>query len=136
MITRWFLFLNAYDEHDMNDLFFGTEVRFRHCDNFLRQYARLIEVAIDCDPDRMLLDTIHVSAEGSLHHIFCDLYQQKGNACLRIFSIFRYLKRESYFVLFLILVFRKKEQEVILAGNCQPTPKLIVVIDETLFNRK
>lgn len=78
MFTRRFLFMNASGEEDMQDLLYGTEIRARHCDNFVRQYARLIEVAKDCDPDGMLLDAIYGSAHGRFYEILLEY--KKGQA--------------------------------------------------------
>ena len=69
MFSRRFLFLNASDEENMYDLLFGTEIRASHSNNFVRQYARLIDAARDCDPDGMLLDAIHGSAHGRLYAV-------------------------------------------------------------------
>ena len=80
MFTRRFLFMNASGEHDMHDLFYGTEIRARHCDNFVRQYKRLIDQAKECDPDGMLLDAIYGSAHGRLYEILLEYKKRSEKA--------------------------------------------------------
>lgn len=72
MFTRRFLFLNASDEHDMQDLLYGTDIRARHTHNFIRQYARLLEGARSCDTDGMLIDAIYGSAHGRLYEVMIE----------------------------------------------------------------
>jgi len=73
MFSRRFLLLSATDAEDMYDLLYGTEIRARHSNNFVRQYARLIEGAKNCDPDGMLLDAICGSAHGRLYEIMHEI---------------------------------------------------------------
>ncbi len=48
-------------------LFYGTEVRTRHCDNFIFTFERLIRVAEEADPDGMIKDALLGSAHGRLY---------------------------------------------------------------------
>ena len=43
---------------DFFDLFYGTEIRRRHTDNFLAGFDRLAELAKGCDTDNIILDYI------------------------------------------------------------------------------
>ena len=72
IFARRFLIINAADEQDMQELLFGTEIRKRHSESFIRRFARLIANAKDCDPDGMLVDAIHDSAHGLLYHIIVE----------------------------------------------------------------
>jgi hypothetical protein len=69
LFVRRFLFINGSDEQDMQDLFYGTEIRTRHSNNFICQFSRLVENAKACDPDGMLVDAICHSAHGRLYEI-------------------------------------------------------------------
>ncbi len=80
LFTRRFLFLNASEESDMQDLLFGTEIRARHSENFICQYARLIEGARKCDPDGMLTDAIIGSAHGRLYEILVKVKNDMQNS--------------------------------------------------------
>lgn len=75
LFSRRFLLLNSSDEADMQTLLFGTEIRAKHTNNFIRQYSRLIDGAAECDPDGMLTDAIQGSAHGLLYTIMCS-YQE------------------------------------------------------------
>jgi hypothetical protein len=76
MFSRRFLLLSATDEEDMYDLLYGTEIRARHSNNFVRQYARLINGAKNCDPDGMLIDAICDSAHGRLYEIMLEINEE------------------------------------------------------------
>jgi hypothetical protein len=73
MFSRRFLLLSATDKEDMYDLLYGTEIRARHSNNFVRQYARLIDGAKKCDPEGMLTDAICDSAHGRLYEIMLEI---------------------------------------------------------------
>ena len=79
LFVRRFLLINAGDEQDMHDLLFGTEIRARHSNNFICQFARLKENANACDPDGMLIDTICDSALGRLYEIMIQLKNDTTN---------------------------------------------------------
>jgi hypothetical protein len=72
MFTRRFLFMNAAGQVDMHDMLFGTDIRSRHSHNFIRQFARLIEVAKNCDTDGMLLDAVRGSAHGRFYEVLLE----------------------------------------------------------------
>ena len=55
------------EDVDFPDLFYGTEIRRRHTENFLVGYDRLIELAKGCDTDNIILDTLIYSAHGLLN---------------------------------------------------------------------
>ena len=69
LFVRRFLFINGSDEQDMQELLYGTEIRTRHSNNFIRQFGRIIDNAKACDPEGMLLDAICNSAHGRLYEI-------------------------------------------------------------------
>jgi hypothetical protein len=73
VFTRRFLFINGGDDgQEMCELLYGTEIRTRHTNNFIRQYSRLLDGAKDCDPDGMIVDAILGSAHGRLYNIMIE----------------------------------------------------------------
>lgn len=67
VFSRLFLTMAAIETVDFADLFYGTEIRRRHTENFLVGYDRLIELARDCDTDDIIRDTLIYSAHGLLN---------------------------------------------------------------------
>ena len=54
-------------------LFYGTPIRKRHCETFIRAFERLLRAAEGCDPDGMIADALRGNAQGRLYAIMCDL---------------------------------------------------------------
>jgi len=67
VFSRLFLTMAGAADVDFIDLFFGTEIRRRHTENFIVGYDRLIEMAKGCDTDNIILDTLIYSAHGLLN---------------------------------------------------------------------
>jgi len=67
VFSRMFLGLAANSEEDPAELFYGTEIRRRHTDNFLVGFDRLIKLARGCDTDNIILDSLIYSAHGMLN---------------------------------------------------------------------
>ncbi len=74
VFSRMFLTMAPAAETDYNDLFYGTEIRRRHAENFLVGFDRLINLAKDCDTDNIILDSIQYSAHGLLNSRMRDLH--------------------------------------------------------------
>lgn len=74
VFSRLFLTMAGVAEVDFADLFYGTEIRRRHTDNFIVGYDRLIELAKGCDTDKIILDTLIYSAHGLLNIRMRDLH--------------------------------------------------------------
>ena len=66
IFSRLFLTM-PQDEVDFLDLFYGTEIRRRHSDNFIVGFDRLVELAKGCDSDKIIIDTLINSAHGMLN---------------------------------------------------------------------
>lgn len=65
--SRMFLSMTVNDETvDAEDLFFGTDIRRRHTDNFIVGFERLLRLARDCDTDNLIVDSLIISAHGLL----------------------------------------------------------------------
>ena len=67
VFSRMFLTMGVAPEIDYADLFFGTEIRKRHSDNFLVGFDRLVKLAEDCDTDNIIMDSLIYSAHGLLN---------------------------------------------------------------------
>ena len=62
-----FLSMTANDDTaDPEDLFFGTEIRRGHTENFIVGFERLLGLARDCDTDNLIVDSLIISAHGLL----------------------------------------------------------------------
>ncbi|MFK7862651.1 MAG: hypothetical protein AB8B95_00345 [Pseudohongiellaceae bacterium] len=66
VFSRRFLTMAAVDDNDFLDLFYGTEIRRSHSENFLTGFDRLINLARGCDTDNIILDSMLYSAHGLL----------------------------------------------------------------------
>lgn len=53
--------------HDPAELFYGTPIRSRHCESFVRIFERLLQEAEDCDPGGIIRDAVEGSAHGNLY---------------------------------------------------------------------
>ncbi|MCZ6616609.1 MAG: hypothetical protein O7E57_00645 [Gammaproteobacteria bacterium] len=61
--------LQIADPDEKYALFYGTEVRARHSNNFLFSFERLMRRAQEVDPDDMIRDSILASAHGFVYRI-------------------------------------------------------------------
>ena len=61
------LLLSNHEVSYCYKFFYGTEVRTRHCNNFIFNFERLIELANDSDPDGLIRDAIMGSAHGFIY---------------------------------------------------------------------
>lgn len=66
VFSRRFLTMAANPDTDYQDLFYGTEIRRTHSENFLTGFDRLINLARGCDSDNIILDSMVYSAHGRL----------------------------------------------------------------------
>jgi len=48
------------------ELFYGTEIRTRHSENYLRSFRRLVRLAAECDVDDVIVDSLRDTAHGLL----------------------------------------------------------------------
>jgi hypothetical protein len=68
VFTREMLRLMAVSSPEyIYKLFFGTELRTRHSDNFSHTFERLLRAAADCDEDDMITDALMGGSHGSLY---------------------------------------------------------------------
>jgi len=74
VFSRLFLTLAARGGLDLADLFYGTDIRRSHTDNFLVGFDRLINLARGCDTDNIILDSLLYSAHGLLNSRMRELH--------------------------------------------------------------
>lgn len=76
VFSRMFLTMAAVDGVDYPDLFYGTEIRRNHSENFIAGFDRLINLARGCDTDNIILDSMLYSAHGLLDSRMRELHPE------------------------------------------------------------
>lgn len=72
---------NRDDPKAMHDIFYGTEIRARHSENYTRTFGKLLQAAKDVDTDEMLTDALlNGSAQGLLYRIISMVNEDKSIA--------------------------------------------------------
>ncbi|MBT4522966.1 MAG: hypothetical protein HOC23_23440 [Halieaceae bacterium] len=66
-VREMLVMFNRHSERYNFKLYFGTEIRTRHTENFEFNFARMERAALDCDEDGMVADAIRGSAHGLLY---------------------------------------------------------------------
>jgi len=69
LFGRQFMMLNVAGEQDMRDLFYGTEIRTKHTEQFISQFERLLKLAEECDPDQLILDSVKSNVNGRMYRM-------------------------------------------------------------------
>lgn len=65
IFARMFLTMQvAADDDELTDLWFGTDIRKRHSENFIVGFDRILRLAKDCDMDNIITDSLIISAHG------------------------------------------------------------------------
>lgn len=97
VFSRMFLTMqvNFPDDKTFSELFYGTEIRRRHTDNFIVSFDRMIELAKDCDTNNIIVDSLVYSAHGLLAIRMRDLHPEIEFAPLVVTDAKEYLKRYS-----------------------------------------
>ena len=54
------------------ELFWGTEIRSRHSENFRANFERLLQTAARCDPDGIIADAIRDGSHGRVYRIMME----------------------------------------------------------------
>lgn len=67
VFARLFLTLGMIDHDDLVELFYGTELRTRHSENYRRTFERLCRLARNCDVDGIIEDSLMQNAFGLLY---------------------------------------------------------------------
>jgi len=67
LFARKFLTITFLDDGEPESLFYGTEIRSRHCANFMNTFERLCRLAKNCDVDGIIEDSLMQNAFGLLY---------------------------------------------------------------------
>lgn len=68
VFSRMFLNMQAtLEDEQMKELFFGTDIRKRHSENFIVGFDRILKLAKECDMDNIITDSLLYSAHGLLN---------------------------------------------------------------------
>jgi len=67
IFARLFLSLGMLERDDLVELFYGTGLRTRHSDNYMRTFERLCRLAKNCDVDGIIEDSLMQNAFGLLY---------------------------------------------------------------------
>lgn len=67
VFARLFLTMGMIDHDNLVDMFYGTEIRTRHSENYLRTFERLCRLARNCDVDGIIEDSLMQNAFGLLY---------------------------------------------------------------------
>jgi len=72
IFARLFLSRGMLGEGNLEDMFYGTELRARHTRNFMRTFERLCRLAQNCDVDGIIEDSLMQNAFGLLYRRMRD----------------------------------------------------------------
>ena len=67
VFARQFMTIEFLEEGGLAALFYETDIRRNHTQNFRRTYSRLIRLAEGCDVDGIIVDSLRQSAFGLLN---------------------------------------------------------------------
>jgi len=71
--------IRARDDTERLNLFYGTQVRARHTNNFIYTFERLVARAKEVDPDGMICDALFSTSHGLIYNI-AKRYQSEAPA--------------------------------------------------------
>ena len=74
------LSLQTEAEADKFDLFYGTEIRARHTNNFIFTFERMMRRAKEVDSENMIQDALSASAHGFLYRVMKRFQEQAPEA--------------------------------------------------------
>jgi len=67
VFSRLFLTISGNPDVSLEELFFATEIRQNHTNNFIVGFDRLLKLARECDTDHIIQDALIYSAHGLLN---------------------------------------------------------------------
>ncbi len=68
VFARLFISMDFLEEGGLAELLYGTDIRIRHSENYIRTFDRLCRLAKNCDVDGIIEDALMQSAIGLLYH--------------------------------------------------------------------
>lgn len=90
--SRMFLTMAGREDTDLEDLFFGTEIRINHSENFLVGFDRLVKLAQECDTNNIILDSLVISAHGLLNSRMRELHPTINFQPINVTNTQKYLE--------------------------------------------
>jgi len=81
VFARLFLTMGILDQDDMIELFYGTELRSKHSENFMRTFERLCRLARNCDVEGIIEDSLMQNAFGLLYRRMRKVRPAGVDAC-------------------------------------------------------
>jgi hypothetical protein len=72
VFSRQFLTMAFAPAETWQELLFGTEIRSKHSNNFCRVFERLKSLAVDCDIDGIIEDSLTYGGHGLLYRIMSE----------------------------------------------------------------
>jgi hypothetical protein len=72
IFARLFLTIEFIENRKLADLLYGTEIRARHSRNFMRAFEKLRKLAINCDIEGIIEDSLMQNAFGLLYQRMLD----------------------------------------------------------------
>ncbi len=90
--SRMFLTMAGREDTDLEDLFFGTEIRINHSENFLVGFDRLVKLAQECDTNNIILDSLVISAHGLLNSRMRELHPTIKFQAINVTNTQKYLE--------------------------------------------
>jgi hypothetical protein len=67
VFARLFISMDFLEEGGLAELLYGTDIRIRHSENYIRTFDRLCRLAKNCDVDGIIEDALMQSAFGLLY---------------------------------------------------------------------
>ena len=67
VFARMFISMDFMEEGGLPELFYGTDIRRRHTENFMHTFERLCRLARNCDVDGIIEDSLMQNAFGLLY---------------------------------------------------------------------
>ncbi len=81
VFARLFLSLGMLGQVDLVEMFYGTDIRTRHSENFMRTFERLCRLAKNCDVDGIIEDALMQNAFGLLYRRMRKSRPESVDAC-------------------------------------------------------
>jgi hypothetical protein len=72
VFARLFIARGYLEPASLREIFYGTEIRERHARTYVRTFERLLQLARNCDVDRIIEDALAQSAFGLLHALMLE----------------------------------------------------------------
>lgn len=97
VFPRLFLSLSfqGSSEVELSDLFYATELRTKHTENYIVGFDRLLRLAKECDSENIISDSLIYSAHGILNIRMRDLHPNRKFKQISSTNTDEYLKQYS-----------------------------------------